>query len=145
VFLHHLLPQTALQRTYSMSSLSKRQILLPKMSGVGLVPPQKFPLIFQFFIFLREAWHKFSCPDSLSNNGGSVRSNLTTNSFHKSLDDYEPLDVEFLPGKDTKLPFEEKYKEDFQIVRDKKSHHSFLMKIVFFFFILFLTLPFFLR
>ena len=82
----------------------------------------------------REAWHKFSCPESLSNNG-SMKSNNTNNTLHKTIEDYEVLELEFMPGKEK--PQFEKYREDYQIVREKKSHHSFLMKTVCFFFCFF--------
>lgn len=48
-----------------------------------------------------------------------------------TFNDFEILDLEIFPNKKEEV-FPEKYREEFQIVREKKTYQSFLMKTVFF-------------
>lgn len=80
---------------------------------------------------IREAWHKFSCPESLSNQG-SIKSKLSDLPLSHKMDDFEILDFNLFPNNVKPQIFSEKYRDEYLVVREKKSYESFLMKIVFF-------------
>ena len=49
----------------------------------------------------------------------------------RTVDDFEILDIEIFPKNKDEAIFQDKYREEFQIVREKKTYQSFLMKTVF--------------